>query len=152
MSKMIRGAVRFGPATGVRSDPAQADRIVVLEREIARLRQAHWDGRAIGGFDNDGDPSPRSVSSDFAALILEDWRTERAGHDELVTENEHLTTDNKHLEARLRLAEEVCEAAAEHDDLINDLARPDFRVTPVEFDTNRRRMASALARWREAKR
>jgi hypothetical protein len=34
MNKMIRGGVRFGPATGVRSDPAQ---IAVLE---ARLRLA----------------------------------------------------------------------------------------------------------------
>jgi hypothetical protein len=63
-------------------------RAEAAEKEVARLRQAHWDGRAVGGFDNDGDPTPRAVVSDFAALILSDWREERATHDELMAENE----------------------------------------------------------------
>ena len=44
-----------------------------LKQQFEALRQAHWDGRAIGGFDNDGDPTPAAVVSDFAELIKNDW-------------------------------------------------------------------------------
>jgi hypothetical protein len=59
---------------------AQA-RVAELEAQVAALRQAHWDGRAIGGFDNDGDPTPAAVTSDFPALIRSDWTDMRSDLD-----------------------------------------------------------------------
>jgi hypothetical protein len=52
------------------------------------LRQAHWDARAAAGFDNDGDPTPRAVASDFAALIRSDWRSMQESLDESRAESD----------------------------------------------------------------
>jgi hypothetical protein len=61
-----------------------------LTKEIERLRQAHWDGRAIGGFDNDGNPTPKAVVSNFSELIRRDWADMRADLDEARNELYHL--------------------------------------------------------------
>jgi len=53
-----------------------------LRAEVERLRQAHWDARAVMGFDNDGDPTPHAVVSDFCELILRDAKAMRADLDE----------------------------------------------------------------------
>lgn len=45
-----------------------------LQAEIDRLRQAHWDARAAWGMDNDGQPTPAALTSDFCALIRDDWQ------------------------------------------------------------------------------
>jgi predicted Zn-ribbon and HTH transcriptional regulator len=72
------------------------------EREVERLRQAHWDGRAIGGFDNDGDPDPKAIVSDFAALIIDDWTHERANYDAACEETERLERERDEARAAHR--------------------------------------------------
>jgi len=57
----------------------ERDRLVA---ELAELRQAHWDGRAQFGFDNDGDKTPEAVVSDFASLILSDWEAAAVDYNE----------------------------------------------------------------------
>lgn len=56
------------------------------EAEVKKLRQTHWDMRAQAGFDNDGDPTPEHVVSDFSVLMIDDWNTvirdQQEGHDE----------------------------------------------------------------------
>lgn len=59
------------------------EKIADLLIRIDLLRQAHWDGRAIGGFDNDGDATPKAVVSDFCELIRQDWKSIRESLDEL---------------------------------------------------------------------
>lgn len=51
----------------------EADLVEQAADEIDRMRQAHWDSRAINGFDNGGDPTPDAETSDFSDLIKSDW-------------------------------------------------------------------------------
>jgi hypothetical protein len=68
-------------------DAAKAEALKAIGERDA-LRQAHWDGRAAAGFDNDGDPTPRAVASDFAALIRSDWRSMQESLDESRAESD----------------------------------------------------------------
>ena len=56
------------------------------ETEVKKLRQTHWDMRAQAGFDNDGDPTPEAVVSNFSVLMIDDWNTvirnQQESHDE----------------------------------------------------------------------
>lgn len=70
------------------------------EAEVKKLRQTHWDMRAQAGFDNDGDPTPEAIVSDFSKLMVDDWnnviKDQQEGHDEwnaLQKENEKLTAE-----------------------------------------------------------
>lgn len=70
-----------------------------VKAEVKALRQAHWDGRAIGGFDNDGDPTPGAVVGDFAEMIRDDWTEERQDHDDLLAESEMQDAEIARLES-----------------------------------------------------
>ena len=83
------------------------------EAEVKKLRQTHWDMRAKAGFDNDGDPTPEAIVSDFSKLMIDDWnnviKDQQEGHDEwdvLQKENKKLTTEIDRLRAALAEAQE----------------------------------------------
>lgn len=98
------------------------------ERERDALRQAHWDGRAIGGFDNDGDPTPGAVVSDFCDLIRQDWRDARERRDELMAENAALEEEVK----RMTRSADACRA---------DASRMGERALAAEAEVKRIRRA-----------
>lgn len=80
------------------------------EGERDALRQAHWDMRAAAGFDNDGDPTPEAVVSDFAAMMRDDWKSQIADYKEVLSElyteqNRHEDTTAELAAARARIAE-----------------------------------------------
>lgn len=56
------------------------------EATLKKLRQTHWDMRAQAGFDNDDDPTPEAIVSDFSKLMIDDWnnviKDRQDGHDE----------------------------------------------------------------------
>lgn len=54
--------------------------------EVDRLRQGIWDARAIMGFDNDGNPTPRALVSDIVQLLLGDARSMREDYDAALSE------------------------------------------------------------------
>ena len=81
---------------------AQEKKIAKLERELAEIRQAHWDGRALAGFDNDGDPTPEAVVSDFADMMRNDWKIQKEDYDELVEDYDELLEDRDKLLKEIR--------------------------------------------------
>jgi hypothetical protein len=82
------------------------------------LRQAHWDARAAAGFDNDGDPTPRAVASDFAALIRSDWRSMQESLDESRAESDAAESAL----ASAREALKAADAAMNHmGDVLNEM-------------------------------
>jgi len=58
------------------------------EAEISELRQGYWDARAVMGFDNGGDPTPRAVTSSFAAMMKADAKSMRRDYDESLRESD----------------------------------------------------------------
>ena len=82
----------FGNWLAVNGSPQQIDEWNRMFSEAERLRQGYWDARAIMGFDNDGDPTPLAVSSDFVALMLSDARDMRRDYDESLATRQGETT------------------------------------------------------------
>jgi hypothetical protein len=68
MSEMIRGAVRFGPATGARYDPAQ---IAILE---ARLRLAEEVCEALAAYRDSRSLEQLVATADNLNSALARWR------------------------------------------------------------------------------
>ena len=74
------------------------------EAEVKKLRQTHWDMRAQAGFDNDGDPTPEHVVSDFSVLMIDDWSTVIRNQQESHDEWDALQQENITLRAELERA------------------------------------------------
>lgn len=67
--------------------PELVARATRAESELAALRQAVWDARAILGFDNGGDPTPDALAQPtLAELVLRDAREFRKDYDEACDE------------------------------------------------------------------
>jgi hypothetical protein len=104
---VLRGQAVAEIASAIHSAEAEARQ--EAERERDDLRQAHWDARAAAGFDNDGDPTPRAVASDFAALIRSDWRSMQESLDESRAESDAAESAlASSLDAEKKYAEAAC--------------------------------------------
>jgi hypothetical protein len=63
-------------------------RLGEVTTKLEELRQGYWDARAVMGFDNDGDPTPRAITSSLTALMASDAKSMRDDYDESLRESD----------------------------------------------------------------